>query len=235
MQIAICDDNKLFRNQILDYIIQYKKLHCLYIDIYEFESGEDLLKSPEQFDLIFLDYQMPGINGMKTARIIRSNNSTCSIVFITNYPDFVFESFEVNPYRFLLKPISKEDIFNLLSTFISEQRLLTPLIVINDSERIVIEANKIIFLEGYGKNCKISTTDNVYISSKTLSNVHDSLPKHCFYRTHRSYVVNLYHIKKFNDKNIMLSDNSQVDLSRNKRSEFKKVYSSFIKNYYLRT
>lgn len=235
MQIAICDDEKIFINELVDFIVAYKKHHCVCIDIFEFSSGEDLVNSKEVFDMIFLDYQMTGINGLETAKILRSKNITCSIIFVTNYPDFVFDSFEVNPYRFFKKPVSPEKLNNLMNKFISEQKLLAPLIVINDSERYIIESKNILYLEGDGKNCKIVTNTKTYKSSKTLSHVHELLPSHCFYRIHKSFVINLYSVKCFDSKFVTLTNNDRIDISRNKRVEFENILTTFIKNYYLRT
>lgn len=235
MQIAICDDEKIFINELVNFLVAYKKQHCICIDIFEFTSGEALINSKENFDMIFLDFQMKGINGLETAKILRLKNITCSIVFVTNYPDFVFDSFEVNPYRFFKKPISFEKLDALLNNFIAEQKLLAPLIVINNSERYVIESKNILYLEGAGKNCNIVTNTKKYKSSKTLSHVHELLPKHCFYRIHKSFVINLYSVKYFDNKFVILTNDDKIDISRNKRAEFGDVFSDFIKNYYLRT
>lgn len=235
MQIAICDDEKTFINELVDLLVDYKKQHCVCIDIFEFSSGEDLINSNDVFDMIFLDFQMKGINGLETAKILRAKNITCSIVFVTNYPDFVFDSFEVNPYRFFKKPISFDKLNILLNKFIAEQKLLAPLIVINDSERYIIESKNILYLEGDGKNCKIVTNTKTYKSSKTLSHVHELLPSHCFYRIHKSFVINLYSVKCFDNKFVTLTNNDTIDISRNKSAEFKKIFTDFVKNFYLRT
>ena len=235
MQVAICDDDATFRNQIIGFLIQYKKLHLLCIDIFQFKSGNELLSSNDIFDLVFLDYQMPGLDGLNTARMLRERNSLCNIVFVTNFPDFVFDSFEVSPYRFLPKPISDFQITNLMNNFIAKQKQLSPIIVINNKERFIIESKEVIHLEADGKYCKIKTNHDVYISSKTLSQVHKLLPQHCFYRVHRSFVVNLFCIKSYNDMFITLLNNEKIDIARNKRAEFKRIYSAFINDYYLRT
>lgn len=234
MQVAICDDDKIFREEIIQFLIDYKKNHLVCIDMYEFENGNQLLNSTDSFDILFLDYQMPGKNGFEIAKEIRVKNNMCNIVFVTNYPDFVYESFEVNPYRFLLKPVCKNKLTDLMNSFIAKQKLLAPIIVINEHERLIIESKNILYLEGNGKYSKIITSQGTFTSSKTLSQVHELLPKHCFYRTHKSFVVNLYYIKSYNDNFISLTDGSSIDLARNKRAEFKKTLSLFIKDHYVR-
>lgn len=235
MLIAICDDEKVFREELKSFLVKYKSEHRLQIDIYQFASGEDLLQSDVIFDMVFLDYQMPKLDGMEVARKLRLKNIVCNIVFITNYPQFVLESFEVQPYRFFIKPLLENQLVSLMNTFIAHQKLLSPLIVINDGEQKVIPVKDILYLEGNGKYCIIRTVTATYNSSKTLAQVHSLLPQHCFYRTHKSYVINLYCIDSISDKCATITNNEKVMIAREKFAKFKRVYAEFIKNYYLRT
>lgn len=235
MLIAICDDEKTFRDELKSFLLKYKSENRLYMDICQFSSGEELLSSDETFDIVFLDYQMPGLDGMEVARNLRMKNIVCNIIFITNYPQFVLESFEVQPYRFFVKPLLEEQLVSLLNSFIAQQKMLSPIIVINDNEQKVVSAKDIMYLEGDGKYCTIRTKTDTYHSSKTLAQVHALLPHHCFYRTHKSYVINLYCIDSFSEKCITITNNEKVLVGRNKIAEFKRVYANFIKKYYLRT
>ena len=232
MLIAICDDDPFFRKQLASIIAAYKTSRRLHIDIYEHATGEALLSDKRCYDLVFLDYQMPGIDGMAAARTLRNRNITCSIVFVTSYPHFVYEAFEVQPYRFFEKPINREQIESLLTTFIRQQKILAPIIVINDSEQKVIKASDILYVEGDGKYCIVRTTKETYNSSKTLAQVHALLPQHCFYRSHKSYVINLYSINSFDNGIATLTNGEIARIGRSKIGEFKRVYKQFIKDYY---
>lgn len=234
MMVAVCDDEHLFRNELKSFIFSYKAERRLHIDVYEYSTGEALLNSSKAFDIVFLDYQMPGIDGMSVARELRRRNTTCAIIFITSYPHFVFDSFEVQPYRFYVKPIEQSQIVSLMNTFIAHQKLLAPIIVISESEQKIISAKDILYLEGDGKYCIIRTNTDTYSSSKTLAQVHSLLPQHCFYRSHKSYVVNLYSISSFEKGTATLVNGEAVNIGRNKIAEFKQVYKQFIKDYYVK-
>ena len=169
MEVAICDDEKIFREEIKQMLIKYKTEKRICIDIYEFESGEDLLASNLIFDVVFMDYQMAGMNGLDAARALRNKNSICSIIFVTAYPEFILESFEVQPFRFMVKPLSEEKIYEALDNYIKQQKLLYPLVIIDNGEQKSIKAQDIIYLEGDGKYCLVRTNTETVHSSKTLA------------------------------------------------------------------
>lgn len=192
MQVAICDDERIFREELKEILIQYKTEKRLHIDIFEYENGQELLASENVFDMVFMDYQMPKLNGLEAARILRTKNSICSIIFITSYPEFILDSFEVQPFRFMVKPIKNEKIYEVIGSYIKQQKLLYPLIVIENGEQKSVNAQDIIYIEGDGKYCIIRTNKETIHSSKTISHVHKLLPEYCFYRIHKSYVINMY-------------------------------------------
>ena len=161
-------------------------------------------------------------------------NLTCSIVFVTSYPEFVYEAFEVQPYRFFCKPIAQEQISTLITGFIREQKLLAPITVLVDGEQVVIPSKDILYVEGNGKYCIIRTLKETYNCSKTLAQTHNLLPQHCFYRTHKSYVVNLYSISSFDGGIAKLTNGENARIGRSKIGEFKRVYKQFVKDFYFK-
>lgn len=232
MLVAICDDDKFFREELRSVLFSYKAERRLHIDVYLYNSGEALLFDSKTFDMVFLDYQMPGLDGMAVARELRKRNLTCSIVFVTSYPEFVYESFEVQPYRFFCKPVTQGQVFALMTGFIREQKLLAPITVMVDSEQVVIPSKDILYVEGNGKYCIIRTVDETYNCSKTLAQAHELLPQLCFYRSHKSYVVNLYSISSFDGGIAKLTNGENARIGRSKIGEFKRVYRQFVKDFY---
>ena len=234
MLIAICDDDRFFREELRSILFAYKAERRLHIDVYLYGSGEALLADRKAFDMVFLDYQMPGMDGMEVARELRRRNLTCSIVFVTSYPQFVYESFEVQPYRFFCKPIAPEQLSALMTGFIREQKLLAPITVLVDGEQVVIPSKNILYVEGNGKYCIIRTLDDTYNCSKTLAQAHELLPQHCFYRSHKSYLVNLYSISSFDRGIAKLVNGENARIGRSKIGEFKRVYKQFVKDFYFK-
>lgn len=235
MQIAICDDEQIFRTQIHDLLIHYKTERRIQIDIYEFENGKDFLNSELVFDMVFLDYQMPDLDGLETAKQLRLNNSLCRIVFITSYSDvFIKDAFEVNTYRFFDKPVQPEKIFDMLDSFIRQQKELAPIVICDGDGQKAIATKDIVFIEGDGKYCNIHTVSGIIHCSKTMAGVLKLLPQYCFFRTHKSFAVNMYFVAKIQNDTIFMINGETAFVSRKYTTSFKKSYMYFVKNYYVR-
>ena len=108
MRIAICDDDVKLTRELKTVIYRYANEHRYDFVIEEFYSGESLLKSDLVFDIILLDYKMNNLNGLDTAKQLRTRSTTNVIIFITSYTHFVFDAFKVNAFRFLVKPITEK-------------------------------------------------------------------------------------------------------------------------------
>lgn len=234
MQVAICDDEKIFRDELKKKLLEYRSEKRIEIDIYEFESGNSLLNSENVFDMVFIDYQMPGLDGLETAKAMRLKNCICSIIFITSFPQFVFDSFEVQPFRFFVKPLDAVKLKAAMDSYLKQQKLLNPIVIVEDGEQKTINSENIIYLEGDGKYCLIRTTDTTFKSSKTISKVQELLPKHCFYRIHKSYVVNMYCVSSIVGNEALLINGEKARIGRNHIADFKKVYMNFVKNFYVK-
>ncbi len=233
MRVAICDDEPAFRDELRALLRQYAADTRISMDIYEYPDGSSLLQAREVFDIVFMDYKMPGMNGLQTAHTLRRHNCICSIFFITSYPQFMIDSFDVSPFRFFIKPIDHDKLLSALDAYVKLQKQLNPIIIIQDGEQKTIRSETILYLEGDGKRCLIRTSNELFRSSKTLAKVLEALPGHCFYRIHKSYAVNLYFIQAVSGRHITLINGEKAVISRTHVSEFRNVYRNFVKNYYI--
>lgn len=120
MQIAVCDDEKEIRDMFAEKIGQlYPKA-----DLPLYQSGEELLLSDNEPDILLLDIKMPGKNGMETARELRKKNKMTIIIFVTALDDFVFQAFDVGAFHYLVKPFDDRKFAEVLQNAIewSEDR-----------------------------------------------------------------------------------------------------------------
>lgn len=115
MKIAICDDESQICQLLKNKIEKYYFSHDMEFNIQTYENGEKLLEQNlDEIEVLFLDVDMPGKNGMETANEIRKTNQDMIIVFLTAYSEFVFESFKVDTFRYLMKPLKDEELAEVL-------------------------------------------------------------------------------------------------------------------------
>lgn len=105
MLIAICDDEPLFCKILKDKLYSYSNKNNLNYCVDVFYDGQELLSEIREYDIVFLDYQMPNIDGLATAKEIRKRNMLSMIVFISSFPEVVYKTFQYDTFRFLIKPL----------------------------------------------------------------------------------------------------------------------------------
>ena len=227
MKIAICDDEKFFREEVKRATYTYSNMHRLEIAIDEYTSGEDLLRSEYEYDIIILDYQMGGINGLETARILRKENINCIIIFMTNYPDFIYESFEVSTYRFFAKPLNVSKFYKAFDDYFETFGNNYPLLLKLNRDTITIHTKDIVYLEANNKKCYINMINARYLCAKTMAAVAEMLPKKNFYKVHKSFIVNFNYVQKYDNKHIYFKNTTSAYMSRKYYTAFKDAYRIF--------
>lgn len=234
MFAALCDDDKYITEEIKKLLLEYAKDNRITIDIDEFESGEELLNSEKNYDIIVLDYQLGSTNGLTVAKELRKRNVLSSIIFLTSYPNFMIDAFEVNTFRFLLKPIDKSKFFKAIDDYIKIVDANYPITIIQNKELKKINSNEICYIEADGKYSNIHLSDKIMHCSKTLAGVTKLLPAYCFVKTHRAFVVNLHYIKSYSSDTVYLSNGESAFLSKNYQKSFQTPYMNFLKKNYVR-
>ena len=233
MKIAICDDNALMRDELKNCLEEYalsKKLIFLYSD---FSNGADLVASDLNFDLIFMDYKMDGIDGLETARRLRENSNSTAIIFLTSYPHVVFDTFEVNAYRFLVKPVNNAKLTAAMNDFLAELDDDKFIVIKTDEDTKRIKIDDIIYAEASDKHCYIRTADENILYKKTLSEFEKLLPPDKFFRSHRTYLVGFRHVASHTASDILFDNKEKAQISKLKQSAFKSAFLDYIKRYNL--
>ncbi len=227
MRIAICDKDKGCAEKTKKMIYDYANERRLDLLVEIYDSSEALLRSVNDYLLIILDYHINGLNGLETAKHLRANNCSSTIIFLSSYTDFVFESFMVMPYRFLLKPLDYGVLFAVLDDFFLNNIARRPLWVKNGDDIFCIRANDIFYLEADNKNCLIGLKNESLRCRKTMARVYGTLPKNQFCKINRAYVVNFNYISAYNSDIIRLANGKNLHVSRNYYKSFKKEYKFF--------
>lgn len=229
MEIAICDDDKdelIFISSILNAYKQDRKvwMHCN-----TFHSASELLSTAQsgKYDLYLLDVIMPGINGMETAKEIRSFDQDTNIVFLTYSSEFAVESYRYWAQNYLLKPAKAEQIYALLDTLFAKARKPQEGIGVKTKEGIVrILFDHLVFLEVQGKHLYFHLSDGcVREAIAPLSKFEEALlARPEFVRTHRSYIVNLLQVTELTTREVGTLTGNRVPVSRQNYTKVREHY-----------
>lgn len=239
-RVAICDDEDKQRELVKSILITLSIKTTIDFEIESFSSGEQLVSYYEQhntpFHILIMDIEMAGMNGIQTAHKIRGlNNLDEQIIFLTSYPEYMVESFDVMTFQYLIKPIApfilEEKIIKLCQYF---QALDKKFMVIKSAyEEIVVKYDDLISIEA-AKSLTIKsklhfiTANQTYESKGTISDYAVALKDCNFLQIHRSIIINLLHVRKFASGVVLMSNGLELPIGRSKIKEVKDVYTKFM-------
>ncbi|MGL4641730.1 MAG: LytR/AlgR family response regulator transcription factor [Cetobacterium sp.] len=206
----------------------------------EFENPIDALKYIEanEVDVVFLDINMPELDGMTLGKIIHRVNKNIKLVFISAYKDFAVEAFEIKAFDYILKPYSEDRIITLLENIVEKIKKIDSapkdynikkITVNSDSKMLVVSTDNILYIEADEKETNIFMKEIMYTSKLKISQLENILSEELFFRCHRSYIVNIDKIIEvepwFNGTYILKVSNSnfKIPVSRNKVKELKEI------------
>ena len=233
MYIAICDDDHLFCDEVRHNIYDYLNNKRLDPVIEIFYCGEELLKSPLNFDIILLDYQMRNLNGIETAHLLRQRNPISTIIFITSFPHVVFDAFTVDTFRFITKPINYSKLYQAFDDYQQMINKHYPIILHTQTDMVKIQTQDIVYIEAQGKHCAIRLVDDTIDYPKTMAKIQALLPSYFFSKVHRQYIVNLCYIEKITNKTILLTNGEKAPISKSYYSSFKSSFEYYVKGQWL--
>lgn len=199
MRIGICDDEKELRSSLRRVIEQEAQLNGLEYKIKEYGSGEEMLKALEKDapELLFLDIGMDGIDGMQAARSIRNARKDTVIIFVTAYPDFVFQGYEVHAFHYILKPYKEEKIKEVFRMALEELNLQAEqyYAVEQKSGTLRLRLKEVRYFQSDRKKVTAETEAGQIEFYGKLSDIEAALPAY-FIRIHNRYLVNLNYVTK---------------------------------------
>ena len=196
MFIAVCDDDVQARRQISDILDEYAGTCRQLLHYRLFENAEDMLRAAgtERFTHYFLDVMMPGMDGMAAAKEIRAFDSEAKLVFLTSFSEYAYQSYLVRAYDYLLKPVQKETLTELLDRLCAEEVEAEACIDVRNGRSIFRSPyNRLACLEVYQKKLFFHLTDGqIRTMPGTIVGFEaELLTRPDFVKIHRSYIVNL--------------------------------------------
>lgn len=238
MQIALCDDETAYHETIKELIRQYKQMNPdRSLSLSFFSSGQTLLNHVDEyggFDLYILDCIMPEMNGIELGTALRRRDDTGILLYLTTSPDFALDSYRVDAFDYLLKPVDKNLFFQSLDkAFRYLSRIMQEVFSVKTSDGIrIIPVADIRYAERIAKQIYYYLTDNTVISSITFNNsfqnaVADLLTHKGMLLVGSSYVVNLFHVTEVTKSDLIMTGNLRVPVPRRMYETVKKDWASF--------
>lgn len=223
IHIIICDDEKVFREELKNYLLQYQEEKKISFQIREFCEGETLVNSGlETMDILFLDIKMKPTNGIKIAEKIRAFDELVPIIFITSAAEYALEGYKVNAFDYLVKPISYEKLEKVLTKIINRicKKRDKIIIIKNNDICYKININDIVFVETLNRHCVLHTMYEQYASNKKMKEIEKELCEDNFFRCNSGYIVNFDYIEKILQSEIYLTNKDIITISRPKKKAF---------------
>ncbi|MFQ7801804.1 LytR/AlgR family response regulator transcription factor [Enterocloster sp.] len=227
MRVALCDDESYVLSVLEDYFQRYADKNGGDFSLIKFTSGIPLLKYVEEnndLDIIFLDIQMPELNGIEVAHIIRKKDADVKIFFLTSIIKYALEGYKVNAERYLTKPLNYGRFQKELERVIKALDLENKRFFIekNDEGVFKINLSDILYIETVGRNTRIHTKEREILSYHSMKEHEEFLDK-SFFRCHRGFIINLKYVKETIDSDIILNDRTVISLSKYRKKEFKEA------------
>ena len=232
LRIAICDDS----SEALSVLQQGISTHSMSnnFSIKSFYSSTlllDTIKNKSAFDLIFLDVDMPEINGIDLGKSIRLLLPKCYIVFVTNYPQYALDAYECEAYHYLIKPIDTNKLHNVLDKICKNFKDENSEYIIRGRfENVKVLIKDILYVEYSDKQLWFHIDDpkhSTYQIKGGLSKTHEKLQMFGFFKCHEAFTINLAKISRFEGYNVFLVNGDKIPISVRNKSALLMAYTNY--------
>ncbi len=232
IRIAVCDDEKSMSDQIRKMVSDFFRAKNREASIRQFLSGEELLRYDKPIDVLFLDIQMEGTDGMETARRLRERGFRGTLIFVTVLREMVFSAFDVQAYDYLVKPVRREALERTMERLLAslQNASETGLLVRKGYDSRIIPLTDIVFCESIDRKIYLHLVSSEVVDYyERIENLESKLGS-SFFRCHRSYLIHLKYLKSYQNGTAYMEGGRQIPVSRLRGREFSEVILQYMKN-----
>ncbi|HIV61951.1 MAG TPA: LytTR family DNA-binding domain-containing protein [Candidatus Butyricicoccus avistercoris] len=237
MKIAVCDDDKYSLNETINLLKQYNQISKFELDVIGFNNGDDMIESLKKHgdcQIYILDIIMKEKNGIQIAEILRKLKYNGEIIFLTNSNAFAAESYNVGAFNYILKPLDKNKLFDILDTAIKkiEQKQSSFIVISTKSGLCKLPLDDIVYAEKFGRIIRYHCKNDVVIDSLTLkTNFKEAnailLQNNKFSLCGASFVINLECVTNIQGQTLTLYNKEKLTIPRNISTSFKSLWGKY--------
>lgn len=223
IKVAIAEDEIEHRNKLKDYVSAFFFQNDIPFKLYEYLDGEQfLLNEEEDFDLVFLDINMPKVNGYDAAKRFREKHRDTILIFVTSLSQYAIKGYEVGAFGYILKPISYFDFSLMMNRLIDKLKEdKNQYVVLNTKNGMKkIPAHSILYIEVIKHQLIYHTFEGNFSTYRSLKETQEELSSQSFSLCNRCYLVNLKYAQEVDDFSLRLSNNEVLQISRPRKKEF---------------
>ncbi len=209
MVIGICDDEQCWRDKEVQMCNELKKHIDIQIEYEVFTFGEEILNCNKQIDILLLDVEMPGINGIEVKEKISNLSNIKNILFVSWNKDAVYDSFGDKTRGYLSKPIDDKKFIQEMNKIIDRLQKESDEDIIEifpENRSILLNTKDIMYISGDGNYIKIVTVNNAYTETKNLKYWEEIFYDKHIRRVHKSYLINFRYIEEFKSTHIKINN-----------------------------
>ena len=230
LRVGICDDEPLIIEALQRTILEIADTNGWEISISCFESGRALLEAVDTLEAVFLDIDMPELDGIETGKRIGEMNQECKIIMATSREDRYKDAFRIQAFRFVTKPFDVDEVEEALQAVFRTQIGMETIELYEQRNSYQISQRDILYITAYDGYSEfvVSGRDANRILRKdcSLLELEQELSKELFFRVSRQYIVNLSEIKEYKRGGILMKD-KKIVISRRKKKEFEQAYLEY--------
>ena len=233
LRTAIIEDNDRDAEYLLAHLKRYARENKLEIETKRYESGILFLDQYKgEFDIVFMDIDMPAMNGMNVAKELRERDTHVLLIFVTALARFALNGYEVDAFDFIVKPLQynffSSKMGRVIKKLASEQRM--KLLIKTSEKTLSIFADEILYVDIFNHVLNFHLKEETVSTRGTMKDVMESLNESSFAMCNKSCVVNLNHIQMIDGDETVLTNGERLSISRPRKTEFMQQIADFYGN-----
>lgn len=232
MQIAICDDERYYRKKIKELVQQYLERRGLPYMLSLFSSGEEFLEQREnaiKYDIVFMDINMSETDGIRTAERMRAFHSETYLVFVTAFINYVLEGYKVDAVRYIMKDTLDTAVEECMDAILQKMHVSQVSFCFLEGERKLYTDN-ILYVESRKHKVifyYMESEMRTYEMYEKLDRIEIALDGYGFFRVHKSYLVNMKHLRSVNNYRAELDTGEELPIPRSKYQAVKEAFVAY--------